>query len=452
MAGVIALSLFVSTLVPLCVVAAPKTLGLKFDVKRHQPESPTVTKRAQIVGGALSNEKVRYLMNITVGTPPQYLEIKLDTGSSDMWIPSANSKMCQEFAEECLEHGSYNASLSWTNKGFIDEFAIRYGDCTGVMGNFTTDTVGIFGVSMDDVQMGLAFDGFEKADQRQARGILGVGFESGESATNNYPNIVSQLVLNSHINSRAYSIWLDDYNAATGNILFGGVDTTKYYGELIGLPIVKTGPSDNDMKSTTIQMTSLTFEDRSGLTDLFPEGTIFRVLVDTGGTLSLLPQSVAHAMYSAADVVIVDGEPLVSCDLTTLTSNFTFGFGGPDGAKIIIPLREFVVPAMSGGLAFPDGTPACHFGVEVSSWPTAGILGDTFLRSVYAVFDLDNKQIALAQSRTDADVSLPAQILEITNGTGGIPGVSRSVTVIPGPSSFLVEKNHTLEENTAVCS
>ena len=215
---------------------------------------------------------------------------------------------------------------------------------------------------------------------------------------------------------------------------------------------MKIGPSDNDMKSTTIQMTSLTFEDRSGLTDLFPEGTILRVLVDTGGTLSLLPQSVAHAMYNAADVVIVDGEPLVSCDLTTLTSNFTFGFGGPDGTKIIIPLREFVVPAMSGGLAFPDGSPACLFGVKVSSWPIDGILGDTFLRSVYAVFDLDNKQIALAQSRTDADVSLPAQILEITNGTGGIPGVSRFATVIPGPSSFLVEKNHTLEENTAVCS
>ena len=110
MAGVIALSLFVSVLIPFSPVAAPKTFGLKFDVKRDQPESPTVTKRAQSVGGALSNEKVRYLMNITVGTPPQYLEIKLDTGSSDMWIPSANSRMCQEFPEECLEHGSCRSS------------------------------------------------------------------------------------------------------------------------------------------------------------------------------------------------------------------------------------------------------------------------------------------------------------------------------------------------------
>lgn len=111
MAGVIALSLFVSALLlPSSVIAVPKTLGLKFDVKRHQSESPTVTKRARSVGGALSNEKIRYLMNITVGTPPQYLEIKLDTGSSDMWIPSANSKMCQEFAEECLEHGSCRSS------------------------------------------------------------------------------------------------------------------------------------------------------------------------------------------------------------------------------------------------------------------------------------------------------------------------------------------------------
>lgn len=64
---------------------------------------------------------------------------------------------------------------------------------------------------MDDVQMGLAFDGLNRSDMRQARGILGVGFESSESAVIRYPNLVSQLVLNGHINSRAYSIWLDDY-------------------------------------------------------------------------------------------------------------------------------------------------------------------------------------------------------------------------------------------------
>ena len=81
----------------------------------------------------------------------------------------------------------------------------------GVNGTFINETIGIFGVSMDDVQVGLAKRG------NKAGGILGIGFDSGEfgvllNRNPSYPNLVSQLVLNGYINSRAYSIWLDDYS------------------------------------------------------------------------------------------------------------------------------------------------------------------------------------------------------------------------------------------------
>lgn len=210
-----------------------------------------------------------------------------------------------------------------------------------------------------------------------------------------------------------------------------------------------TAPAEDGMERVSIQMTSLTFEDVSGSSDRLPKDTMFRVLLDTGSTLTMLPQPVAEAMYRSAYVIFIGGLPFVRC--TNVGTNFTFGFGGPDGAKITVPISEFMIPALSGeGFEITDGIPACRFGVGISGSPTDGILGDTFLRSAYAVFDLDNRQIALAQSNDIADVSAPPQIREITNGAGGIPGVSKTATMIPWPSSFLKGENEAVSE-PALC-
>src|SRR5208282_278258 len=52
-----------------------------------------------------------------------------------------------------------------------------------------------------------------------------------------YPNLVDKMVAQNLIQSRAYSLYLDDQDASTGIILFGGVDTDKFYGPLATFPI-----------------------------------------------------------------------------------------------------------------------------------------------------------------------------------------------------------------------
>src|SRR5580704_10406506 len=77
-------------------------------------------------------------------------------------------------------------------------------------------------------------------------GILGVSFQAIEfQVTFNdqqpYNNLPVLLVNQGYIASRAFSLWTNDDRSSSGMLLFGGVDTTKYYGNLVTIDLVPSG-------------------------------------------------------------------------------------------------------------------------------------------------------------------------------------------------------------------
>ena len=157
-----------------------------------------------------ANISYRYLINMTVGTPGQPFSVQLDTGSSDIWIPSTESDACQEDEQACQELGQFDssASSSYADIG-AGAFQIQYEDNSAVTGDYINETLAIGNTVIKEMTMGLALQA------TRPFGIMGIGYDADESIASQdpaqvYPNIVAQMKAQGFISTLAYSLWLND--------------------------------------------------------------------------------------------------------------------------------------------------------------------------------------------------------------------------------------------------
>jgi len=160
--------------------------------------------------------------------------------------------------------------------------------------------------------------------------------------------------------------------------------------------------SQNLYTSFLVPLTSLTATSPSGSDTLTSRQFPIPVVLDSGTTLSYLPTDLAMQVWKEVGAVYSPELQLaiIPCDMQNSKGYFSFGFAGPNGPKIKVSMDELVLDlATSGAPTFSAGAyrgkAACEFGIQnFTSAPY--LLGDTFLRSAYVVYDLVNNQIGLA--------------------------------------------------------
>lgn len=425
---------FLPVLVATVPLAAASAGYVHLDVSKRAASNPSLVRRQQDFQATLTqNAGLEYLVNITVGTPPQNMAVTLDTGSSDLWVPSTSSKPCRE--GKC-DGGEFDPSKSSTYN-IIDQggFNITYaGPGDSDAGNWVEESVTVGGSStLNSTIVGVALDG---ADQH---GVMGIGYDTNEAQPNPSPNgsyasVLDHMVSQGLINRKAYSLYLNDLNETTGSVCFGCVDSTKYTGDLVALPLQQSAPEpgQDSTAATTpsvfyVTLTGVSFIDASGAeTTLSSEDYAQSVVLDSGTSEVLINNEILSGLANGLGAVYVGEQNYVlPCSYSNTNASIRYTFGGQDGPSVVVPLSEVIY----GQVVPPSDMPGhssggCNMGI---SGPIEGqvILGDTFLRNAYVVFDLDNYQVAMAQAA--GGQASTSSLVVIPTGTS-LPGVSSTAT------------------------
>jgi Eukaryotic aspartyl protease len=259
------------------------------------------------------------------------LRLDIDTGSSDVWANSASSNLCAGQSSTCSVSGTYTANQSTTYSYINSDFYIKYADNSGAQGDYATDVLTIGGTSIANVPFGIGYR------STSPQGIIGVGYASNEASVattgQTYRNLPLVMQSAGVINTPAYSLWLNDLDANTGSILFGGVDTDKFQGTLETLPIIK---EQGVYREFIIGLTGVAVAGQSIVSTAIP------VLLDSGSSLSYLPTQYADAIFTIfnAQYSSQAGAAVVSCSYMNSQETFDFTFSG---VTIKVPMNEMVI-------------------------------------------------------------------------------------------------------------
>ncbi|XP_063813317.1 gastricsin-like [Pseudophryne corroboree] len=311
-----------------------------------------------------------YYGQISVGTPPQNFMVLFDTGSSNLWVAST---YCQ--SQACQNHPLFNPSQSSTYTSNNQQFSMQYGSgsLTGVFGY---DTVTVQGLTITNQELGLSVNepgtNFVYA---AFEGIFGMAYPalSAGRATTAMQGMLQQNLL-------TYPIFSVYMSSQSGEVIFGGVDSNLYSGQINWAPVTQ---------ELYWQIAIDEFSVNGQATGWCSQGC--QAMVDTGTSLLTVPQQYMGTLlqYLGAQQS-QNGEFLVNCNNVQSLPPISFTI---NGVQFPIPPSAYIL----------QNNGYCTVGVEVTYLPSQNgqpfwILGDVFLRQYYSVYDMGNNRMGFAQS------------------------------------------------------
>lgn len=355
------------------------------EVKTSHDQAFSFFKRSgrSFYESALINKLIFYSANIGVGTPAQYFPVTIDTGSSDFWI-AASPKLANPYFDS-KQSSTYNANGT--------QFSIHYvkGSNTGT---WATDVVSLGDIKVDKMPFGDVTDGL---DLGGTVGVMGIGSMKNEAPVilktgQMYPNFPQKLKDQKVINKVAYSLFLNSLNSTSGTLLFGGVDRSRFSGDLYTVPIIGE-------RSLDVELTSLNI---NGL-DVAAWDSV-AVTLDSGTSFTYLPNdAISEIGSSIRGATLIGGLFFIDSRNFDWNQYLEFDFSG---AVVRVNIRNLCLK--TSDVINPDaGLPSKYDYVVgiLSNVNSRGynLLGDTFLRSAYVVYNLEDWEISIAQASYNTD-------------------------------------------------
>lgn len=300
-----------------------------------------------------------YFAQVQLGSANQPMWMLLDTGADSSWVMGS---ACN--SGPCTVHNTYNPTSSTTFKALSASFGVQYGSGS-VSGISGTDTVTLAGLKLP-ISLGIANQTSNDFNSFPMDGILGL------SATSNFiGNLVASKALKSNVFGMSLNRASDGAN--NGEINFGTPDTSRFSGSLTYTSIDTSAGG-----FWAIPMANVGFgTTQAGITTK-------SAYIDSGTSFIFCHPDDAKTLHDKIPGATTTDNSTYHVPCSTTTS-VTFQFGS---TTFTVSSKDWVSQP-NGGVCTSN-----IYGHDIVSgnW----LLGDTFLKNVYAVFDVDQNRVGFA--------------------------------------------------------
>lgn len=285
----------------------------------------------------------------------------IDTGSSNTWVFSSQ---CQ--SSTCSIHNTFGQEDSTSLKTTAETWQLSYGSGT-VQGIVATDKIAFANYTVN-MGFGLALNASDDFNNYPMDGILGLGRPtSGQLGS---PTIMQVLQSQANLPQNVVGVHLNRAADGTkdGEVIFGGVDTSKFSGTLSYTITSNDGAWEIPVDDMFVNGVPTNFTKRTAI-------------IDTGTTFILMPNKDATALHSLIPGSVASGETFTVPCATNAKLEVRIS-----GKLYSISPKDYVGKPSGSACS---STIVGHQAYGETQW----ILGDVFLKNVYSVFDFDGKRI-----------------------------------------------------------
>jgi len=296
-----------------------------------------------------------YTGPLSIGTPPQqFANVVFDTGSADLWVLSRHSNIDESYLSYFVDSDSSSFSAVTGD----DSWNIAYGtgSASGTAGRDTVSIAGLVGESQVFAQASfvedMAISQYEPQD-----GIC--GFARAAATTLEGPTIMQTLADNGQNPNGKFSFYLSRHSDAGSKLMVGE--------EAVSAQLSGSG--------------------------------YISAILDTGTTYIGIPSS----EYASFMAELTRDRP--DCISESASSEDVFVCQDIINPTAKLPVISFTAVNVEGESVTLNLDPASYLddSNELGFMPLPGldiwIMGDSFLKNYYSIYDIENDQISLAPSK-----------------------------------------------------
>ncbi|KAI1380910.1 aspartic endopeptidase [Hypoxylon crocopeplum] len=357
-------------------------------VKKADPGDGDGT--AEVTAEDQQNDSM-YICKVGIGNPAQELLVDFDTGSADTWVCSTLQGKSGQSG-----HNIYDPKKSKTFKKMPGKtWKIQYGDGSTASGDCVSDTLTLGGLSIKKQTIECASELSKQFAKGTSDGLLGLAWgkintvkDSGEKDPQATPveNMIKQEDIPKESELFTSAFYSSRDKKAESFYTFGFIDQdlVKKSGQDIHWTEV-----DNSQGFWSISSESCSINGEK------IELSGNNAIADTGTTLALMGDKVVEKLY--------DQIPGATYDWSNQGYIFPITVKADDmpEVKVAVGDQEWVIQKEDLAFALTDDKKNWYGGIQSRGTMPFDILGDTFLKSVYAVWDQGNKRLGLVPKIED---------------------------------------------------